>query len=181
MSAKEKIINEIIRVEGGYINHRSDLGGQTNFGITEKVQRENGFKGDMKDLPRELAFEIYSKQYWDINKLDAIALISEKIQEEVQDTGVNCGTKIQAIILQRSLNQLNLQGKVYPDLVVDGLIGNKTIQALQQYFNHRKDNAEIVLLRILNSLQGARYIEISEAREANEDFVFGWFLHRVKI
>jgi lysozyme family protein len=33
----------------------------------------------MKDLPRELAFEIYSKQYWDINKLDAIALISEKI------------------------------------------------------------------------------------------------------
>jgi hypothetical protein len=35
------------------------------------------------------------------------------------------------------------------------------------------------MLRALNSLQGARYIDIGESRPANEDFMFGWFLHRV--
>lgn len=178
---KNKIINEIIGVEGGYINHPSDKGGQTNYGITEKVQRENGYKGDMKDLPKDLQLQIYQKKYWDVNRLDDIQKISEKVQEEVQDTGVNQGTGTQAKMLQRALNVLNLQGKVYPDLVVDGQIGTKSIQALQKYFDHRKENQEIVLLRILNSLQGQHYVQIQESREQNEDFIFGWFLHRVKL
>lgn len=178
---KKRVINEILRVEGGYVNHSSDLGGQTNYGITEKVQRQYGFEGDMKDLPKELAFEIYQKQYWDINKLDLIQAISPKVQEEVQDTGVNMGTKLQATYLQRSLSLLNLKGKIYPDLVHDGLVGPQTLNALQKYFDYRGKDQEVVLLRMLNALQGARYIEIAEARELNEDFIFGWFLHRVVI
>lgn len=178
---KTKIINEIIKVEGGYVNNPNDLGGQTNYGITEQVQRVNGFKGDMKDLPRELAFQIYSKKYWDINNLDEICSISEKVQEEIQDTGVNMGATIQAKFLQQALNQLNLDNKIYQDLVIDGDIGQKSLQALQKYFDYRGNQAEIVLLRILNALQGARYVEISEARKQNKDFLFGWFLNRVKI
>lgn len=180
-SIKDKVINEIIRVEGGYINHKSDKGGETNFGITVQVARQNGFTGNMKDLPRQLAYDIYQRQYWDINNLDDVAFVSPRVQEEVQDTGVNMGVNVQGRFLQRSLNVLNLKGKTYSDIQVDGRIGPGTIKALKAYYKHRGKDADIVLLRMLNSLQGARYVELAEAREANEDFIFGWFLHRVKI
>lgn len=39
----------------------------------------------------------------------------------------------------------------------------------------------LVMLTALNALQGERYIYLCEKREENEDFVFGWFLHRVVI
>lgn len=183
---KTKIINEIIKVEGGYVNDPNDLGGQTNFGITEKVQRENGFEGDMKELPKELAFMIYSKKYWDVNKLDEIQAISPEIQAEVQDTGVNMGTKVQQKFLQRQLNTLNYinsEQTLFPNLVVDGVIGKKSIEALKEYLEYRKNRelSELVLLRILNSLQGARYIEISESRAQNKAFIYGWFQNRVEI
>ena len=182
MNLKKRIIDDIIKVEGSeYTNHPSDKGGPTKYGITEKVQRQNGYKGSMKELPREVQFEIYSKQYWDINKLDDICILSEVIQEELQDTGVNMGVTVQAKFLQRSLSLLNNKGSLYPDLVQDGIIGQKTIQALKKYLEFRGQRGEVVLLRMLNSLQGVRYIEITEAREKNEDFIFGWFYNRVKI
>ena len=80
---------------------------------------------------------------------------------------------------QRSLNALNSQGTHYSDLVVDGVIGNGTLGALKDYLDRRQHEGERVLLKALNCLQGARYIEIAEARERNESFVFGWFSHRV--
>jgi len=36
-----------------------------------------------------------------------------------------------------------------------------------------------VLLTALNCSQGARYLELAEGREKNEDFLFGWVLNRV--
>lgn len=182
---KDKIINEIIRIEGGYVNNPNDRGGETKYGITIQVQRENGYLGKMKDLPREVAYNIYQKRYWDVNRLSDIQNLSEKIQYEVQDTGVNMGVSQQARILQRALNSLNLNGKIFQDLVEDGIIGRLTIEALHKHLTYgnqyRVKNQELVLLRVLNQLQGARYVEIQEGRKANKDFVFGWFLDRVQI
>ena len=40
----QRIINDIIRKEGGYVNHPDDKGGSTNYGITLKLyQRYNPF------------------------------------------------------------------------------------------------------------------------------------------
>lgn len=182
---KDKIINEIIRIEGGYVNHPSDKGGPTKYGITEKVQRKNGYKGDMEELPRDFQYGIYQRDYWDVNKLTEIEKHSQKVQEEVQDTGVNMGVRVAQKFLQEALNALNQQESLYPDIVQDGLIGTKTLSALKDYFNtgtkYRQENQELVLLRVLNSLQGQRYVQIQKDREKNEDFVFGWFLNRVKI
>ena len=181
MSIEREIITGIIKTEGGYTDHASDLGGATNYGITEAVARKHGYDGDMRDLPLELAFSIYKKDYWDVNRLSEIELISPSIAKEVADTGVNMGVKVAAKFLQRALNTLNLKGELYKDLAVDGAIGDITINALVLYLSHRGKQGELVLLRMLNSLQGARYIEITEAREANEDFIFGWFLNRVVV
>lgn len=51
--------------EGGYVNHAADPGGKTNFGITESVARQHGFKGDMRDMVRADAKRIYESAYWD--------------------------------------------------------------------------------------------------------------------
>ena len=179
---KNKIINDILEIEGeAYTNNPNDSGGPTKWGVTEAVARLDGYTGDMKELSRERAFNIYSSRYWDANKLTIIEQLSEKIAEEIADTGVNQGVLRAAKFLQRSLTVLNNKGKLYPDLMVDGQIGQKTIRALGDYLGHRGKQGEIVLLRMLNALQGAFYVELAERREKDETFIYGWFDKRVVI
>jgi len=173
---KQKIIDQIIFVEGGFVDDPDDSGGATNYGITEAVARAYGFADDMRDMPRGVAFDIYVARYWDAVRADDLLALSEVVASEVVDTGVNMGTGRASKILQRALNVLNVGGSLYPDLVVDGAIGPMTIQALREYLAERN---ELVLCRALNCLQGAYYIELAERREKDEKFVYGWLKNRV--
>lgn len=173
---KKQIINEIIDIEGGYVNNANDSGGETKYGITVKIARDSAYLGDMRDLPRKLAFDIYSKKYWDSVKADDIASLSEAIAREVVDTSVNMGPKRASIFLQRSLNVLNNREHYYPDILIDGKIGPLTISSLFAYLKNRN---ETVLLKMLNSLQGAFYVDLAERREKDETFIYGWFRHRI--
>lgn len=175
---KERIINAIIDVEGGYVNDPNDSGGETNFGITVAVARANGYNGAMRNLPRSVAFDIYLAKYWDAVKGDDLVKLSEHVAEEVVDTSVNMGPKRAGKFLQRALNSLNNQAKLYPDLAVDGAIGPATVSALRGYLAERN---ELVLSRALNCLQGAYYIDLAERREKDERFVYGWFKNRVTL
>ncbi|MGK3629946.1 glycosyl hydrolase 108 family protein, partial [Acinetobacter sp. A11] len=47
----DQYLEKIISREGGYVNHPSDHGHATKFGITEAVARSNGYQGNMQDLP----------------------------------------------------------------------------------------------------------------------------------
>lgn len=180
MTLKDDVINGIIKVEGGYVNNPNDSGGATCFGITEAVARANGYTGLMKDLPRTLAFDIYAKKYWDALNLDSIQALSSNLANELADTGVNCGTGRAATFLQRALNLLNRQGQDYADINVDGSLGRNTILALTAYLAKRgKDTGMVVLLRLVNILQGAYYVQITEGSPKNEDFLYGWVANRV--
>lgn len=180
MSAlKTKIIEQIIHVEGGYVNDPDDSGGETIWGITKDVARRYGYKGNMRDMPRSLAFEIYDHKYWRKMRLDDIEALSAFVAEELADTAVNTGIGRASRFLQRSLNVLNNRGQLFPDLRVDGYIGSRTLFSLSEYLGLRGRDGEVVLVRMLNALQGAFYIELAERREKDEKFVFGWFKHRV--
>ncbi|MGM7368633.1 glycoside hydrolase family 108 protein, partial [Acinetobacter baumannii] len=157
----EKYLDELIQREGGYVNNPADRGGATKYGITEAVARANGYKGNMKDLPLEVAKTIYKKQYWTAPRFDQVNAISSAVAEELLDTGVNCGTGFAKPLLQRALNLLNNQGKAgFPDLEVDGVYGSETLGALKTYLSKRGKEGEKVLVRVLNIMQGQRYIEI---------------------
>lgn len=177
----DHFIDDIIRVEGGYVNDPNDPGGETNWGITVQVARQNGYVGSMKDMPQSTARLIYRNEYVVKPGFDKVAQLSPEIALELIDTGVNMGVPVASHFFQRCLNAFNLQGAIYSDLVVDGRIGNASLSALKQYLAYRKGDAVPVMLKALNCLQGFRYIEIVEGRPKSEDFVFGWFKNRVNV
>lgn len=177
----ESIINGVIAKEGGYVNDPNDRGGATNFGITEAVARATGYAGDMKDLPRAFAVQVYTGQYVVAPGFGIINNISPPIAEELIDSGINFGPKVPSIWLQRTLNVMSQQGKFWPLLTVDGAIGPATGVALTAFLKQRGLDGTKVMLRALNCLQGARYIELAEQRPENQTFVFGWMLGRVEI
>ena len=175
----DKLVSELIEVEGGYVNNPDDSGGETRYGITKEVARSYGYTGSMKDLPIKIAKMIYKENYWNVHNLDDIYCISPRIAEELFDTGVNMSVYKAAEFFQISLNVLNQRKHIYNDLLVDRKIGPVTVAALKSHLEHRRDDT--VLLRMLNCLQGAYYIDIATRREKDETFVYGWFLNRVVI
>ncbi|MEY2339774.1 glycosyl hydrolase 108 family protein, partial [Acinetobacter baumannii] len=63
-------LKRVLQHEGGYINHPSDPGGETNYGITKSVARQYGYKGSMKDIPMDIVEKIYKNQYWNAMSCD---------------------------------------------------------------------------------------------------------------
>lgn len=179
MKSINDIISDVISAEGGYSDSPSDKGGRTAFGITEAIARKNGYTGDMRFLPIDTARGIYYQDYVVTPGFDKVLLLSPQIAAELVDTGVNMGPQTAAKFLQISLNCFNTG--LFTDLVVDGSIGQATISALAAYMKARKDKAIDNLLKALNCLQGARYIEIATNDHSQRAFTFGWLDNRVKL
>jgi lysozyme family protein len=176
----DTLIDGLIEREGGYVANPADKGGPTRFGITEAVARANGYRGAMRDLPREEAAAIYQRIYWLRPRLDEIARRSARVAAELFDTGVNMGPAVAVTFLQRALTALNRNGKDYPDLVPDGRAGPQTLAALDAFMAIRgRTSGETVLLRALEALQGERYLRLAERRPANEAFLYGWLANRI--
>lgn len=172
-------LNALIGREGKYSNHQADKGGETMWGITAATARAFGYTGPMKDMSRTVAEAIYTERYWLQPKFDKVASLDPEIAEELLDTGVNMGPSVAGKFLQRALNVLNQGDKLYPNLTVDGAIGNMTIHALKTLLAARGAGGRTVLLRMLNAQQSVRYIEIAEANASQEAFEYGWQLNRV--
>lgn len=181
---QKKTIDHIITLEGGdkpdggYTNDPQDSGGPTKYGITEKTARAWGYTGDMRHLTREQAFEIYSSEYWHSVEADQLLNVSLELAEEVVDSAVNMGDHRAGEILQRCLNALNDRGNLYPDIVADGDIGPATIRTVKDYADARDVRT---LVKACNCLQGAFYIELTEEREKDEKFLYGWLRNRVAL
>lgn len=179
MSRIEQIIDEVIRAEGGYANDPDDAGGETMYGITSAVARKNGWHGPMHELPLPLARQIYRDRYVRVPRFDDVVAFDPVIGAELVDTGVNMGPARAAEFLQRWLNGFNDTGRRYPALFVDGRVGDITLGALRDFLAWRGAEGRRVLLRALNGVQAARYLEIAEARPSQRKFLFGWVAKRV--
>lgn len=172
-------IDDLIKTEGGYVDHPSDPGGATCWGWTAKNAEARGWIGHIADLPLKTAKSWYFEDYWMKPGFNKIHKVKPMYATELFDSGVNVGPQTSLKWLQGALNALNRQERDYPDLIVDGLIGKKTIEALKMYTTIRGKNGDIVMMRCLNGLQVAHYYNISKRNEKLEDFFFGWILNRV--
>lgn len=108
-------VDHVLKSEGGYSDHAADPGGKTRYGITEAVAREVGYKGDMRELPLDLAKRIYKDRYWDTVKAEQLP---PAVRYVVFDAAVNSGPGQAVKWLQRALG-----------VVDDGVIGPKTLAA----------------------------------------------------
>jgi lysozyme family protein len=175
----DNLIDEVIGREGGYSNHSADRGGATRWGVTERVARAHGYRGDMRTFPRDEAISIYRRLYWLRPGFDGVAEHAPLIATELFDTGVNMGPGIASGFLQRALNALNRGASDYPDIAVDRKIGPRTLNALRGFLKRRGERGETVLLKAIEALQGERYMRLAEQRPGNEAFLYGWLANRL--
>ncbi len=184
MARLDEIIDDVLRREGGdkYTNIPGDSGGPTKYGITlntlSKWRKKPCTAADVEALTEAEARQIYTARYWYEPGFDRVAPISSEVADELMDTGVNMGPARAVEFLQRLLTAFNNRGAFYPDLKVDGVLGQNTIIALGSYLARRGKEGELVLLFSLDSFQTERYVGIAERREKDEEFVYGQILQR---
>ena len=121
--------------------------------------------------------DFFYEQFWGRIQGDALADRSTDVATEVFDTSVNFGCTRGVQFLQEALSLLNLNKRLYPDLVLDGQVGWKTLETLRLYCVSRPPKREVSisrLLRVMNCLQGSHYIEQMRKYPAKEKYR-GWF------
>jgi len=161
----EQAVERVLKLEGGYVDHSADKGGPTRFGITQKTAREYGYDGDMRELPKEIAKEIYKHRYWQNYDLDKID--HEQLAGKVFSFGINAGTHTAVKALQRAYNLLTNS-----EIAEDGLVGPETLQAVNNY--DKTDR----LLDCLKAIQAEYYLDIVRGNPGQNVFLAGW-LNRV--
>jgi len=167
--------------EGGYSNDPADRGGETYKGVARKFW--SGWNGweiidPMKaksDFPKCLdanaelmsrTMQFYKVNFWDKLKCDVV--IDQDVANELFDTSVNMGVSTAGKFLQEALNLLNRNQQSYPDVVIDGAIGDLTLLTLNKHKNPK------AVHRTLNGLQFVRYRDICKNDPTQEKFFYGW-------
>tara|TARA_R110000851_G_scaffold59347_9_gene137411 strand:- start:16954 stop:17574 length:621 start_codon:yes stop_codon:yes gene_type:complete len=132
----EKIAQDIVAREGGYVNDPDDPGGPTKFGVTIHTMRALGMdldgdgdvdSSDVKILTIEQANEVFLKHYFYKPKIDQLPTC---LHATVFDMQVNSGSN--AIkILQRLVNSVPNTGNA---ISTDGAIGPMTLAKVNAAF-----------------------------------------------
>ena len=107
------VIKMVLEHEGGYVNHPSDPGGETKYGISKRAYPEV----NIADLTEEDAEEIYFSDYWSRIKGEELPA---GVACAVMDYAVNSGISRASKALQSVCGIAN----------GDGIIGPATLNAV---------------------------------------------------
>ena len=114
-------LDEVLKAEGGFVNHPADPGGATKMGITRRTLSEfretEVTDEDVRALTRAEAREIYRARYWTPMRC---AELPAGIDLMVFDFGVNAGPGRSVRLLQRCAG-----------VAADGSIGPVTLAAVR--------------------------------------------------
>jgi len=168
-------IDALIAREGGYTMDADDRGGETNFGITHSEARRFGYMGDMRDMPRTVAYDIYNNKYYRAPGFDKVEPEFPQLADKLFDFGVNCGPATATKALQRCLNGLNNGASDYPEVKVDGVLGPATLYSVVAFLRKRQGmGGRRTLLFMLAAQQSEYYLRIAENDPTQEKFLYGW-------
>jgi lysozyme family protein len=164
MANLEKLIPLILKWEGGYVNDPEDSGGPTKTGVTLKTWRAQGYDKDgdgdidVDDLKLITGDDVINRilrpHYWNRWQADRIRnqSIANILVDWVWGSG-SYGIRIPQVVLK---------------VKIDGIVGEKTLEALNNYPDQRALFDRIKTERIA-------FIErICVSRPANLRFRKGW-------
>lgn len=115
----DKAFDELMAVEGGYVDDPNDPGGETNWGISKRSYPEL----DIKNLTKDQARQIYETKYWipyRCGELKSQELAEELFKAVVNMPGARAIGCFQAAIVECERR---------PAVEIDSVIGDKTIAA----------------------------------------------------
>lgn len=163
MNRFKKFLDYIFEVEGGYTNDENDRGGATNFGITHyDAKKYLGYTGDMRDFKKSDAEKIYEKVYYRGNHIDKIT--DDRVALSIFDWAVNSGGK--------GIKKAQIvANKFGANLVIDGIVGNKTLEAINAIVPE-------AFLKEYHEMQRTFYKNLAAKDPSQEGFLKGW-LNRV--
>ena len=152
-----QIVDAVLKREGGLVNDSSDRGGLTKYGISQRAFP----KEDISSINEAKAKHLYLTHYWRPCKAEKLP---EKIRETYFDIVVNMGQSRAVKLLQQACNQKG------SDLIVDGLIGPKTIKAAK-----RLEKDRLTAFRVLY------YAKIVLNDSSQMKFYYGWYRRSIEI
>jgi lysozyme family protein len=164
--AVEQMIDEVIRREGGFVDHPDDRGGPTNFGITQAtLSRHLGRPAtvdDVRRLGRATARDIYRREYFDGARIDQLPA---RIWPFAFDAAVNHGPGQAIRFVQRVCDAAG-----FGPLAIDGVCGPRTTLAAAAAERAMGD----WLLAALVEERRNFYLALAERRPEQRVFLEGW-------
>ncbi len=161
----DKALKQILIFEGGYVNHKNDLGGATNFGIIQTTYDSYRLSKQLKKqsvryITDEEVADIYYNRYWLACGCDQMP---SKLAVFVFDTAVNMGISKIVSYMQEIVFTKQTQ------------FNSKMLNDIRFFINKRGEDE---LLRLLILRRKASYKAF--AKKGNQVvFLQGW-LNRVQ-
>lgn len=163
----DAMIDDVLRREGGFVDHPADRGGPTNMGITQETLGRHlkwiSTVAEVRHMDENVARAIYRRNYYEqpiINKLPAV------IQPFVFDSAVNHGPRRAIRFVQRVCNDAG-----FGPLVMDGVIGPETCAAAAQA---SLGMGKGVMLQALVKERRELYRRICQRDASQRVFIDGW-------
>lgn len=164
----ERMIEDVLKKEGGFVNHPNDKGGPTKYGITTKTL-SNWFgrpatTEDVKHLHETTAKEIYKQNYYLTPKIN---VLPPEIQPFIFDSAVNHGPRRAIKFIQIVTNKAG-----FSNFKEDGIIGPKTKEASFRAFEEMQNYFINALVDERNNF----YYDIVYNNPSQEVFLKGWLM-----
>ncbi len=165
-------VNVVLEHEGIESNDSEDPGGLTRYGITLSFLKANNIdvdgKGgidhdDIKAIDEKMAKYIYKTYVWDKYNYDAIN--SLYLATKILDMAVNMGNMQAHKLVQRAVNHCGYH------LEIDGVLGPKTLAALNEISLHGKESD---LKYELQDEQKVFYEDLAHDKPKLKVFLKGW-------
>jgi lysozyme family protein len=134
-------LKQVLKYEGGFVDHPKDPGGPTNKGVTQAVydawqKSQNLPTQSVRNISDSAVAAIYKQQYWDRVRGDDLP---SGVDFAVFDFAVNSGVSRAAKYLQAVVG-----------VTQDGVIGPATIQATKTYVAMAVTNRRLAFMKSLS-------------------------------
>lgn len=159
MAKFDLFLNKLLRIEGGYSNHKNDRGGCTNKGVTLSTYKAFFGSGlncdDLKKITDKEVTKIYKEGYWDPCYGDKIAC--SQVAYLLVDWAVNSGVKTAVKGIQELVGAR-----------VDGIMGTQTINCINSYYDPKE------LFEMLKDARVKYYHDFVKRNPSQKTFLTGW-------